>query len=178
MEDFKTLYEQAIEATFSGKLHRMLYDNELTEKPLSKENREAFRNLFQRYKDLRKLGDTEFVDDGLRDRMDASKKDSEMTIEQINAEHQMDIIAKAIAIMAKQDYENMAPPNLNKCVASNDSEKGDEGQKAFTRIMDVIHDTNANLPYICTRCCSELLESTEYCPHCGRFNINFKEEKE
>lgn len=133
MEDFKTLYEQEIEATFSGKLHRMLYDNELTEKPLSKENREAFRNLFQRYKDLRKLGDTEFVDDGLRDRMDASKKDSE---------------------------------------------KSDEGQKAFTRIMDVIHDMNANLPYICPRCCSELWESTEYCPHCGRFNINFKEEKE
>lgn len=136
MEDFKELYEQAIEATFSGKLHRMLYDNELTEKPLSKENRDAFRNLFQRYKDLRKLGDTEFVEDGLRDRMYA----------------------------------------LNRCRASNDSEKGDEGQKAFTRIMDVTHDITANLPYICTSCCSELWESTEYCPHCGRRNTDFKEE--
>lgn len=180
MEDFKELYEQAIEATFSGKLHRMLYDNELTEKPLSKENRDAFRNLFQRYKDLRKLGDTEFVEDGLRDRMDASKNDSEMTIEQINAEYQMDVIAKAIAIaiMAKQDYENMAAPNLNKCVASNDSEKGDEGPTPFTKIMDTIHDTNANRPYICARCCSELWEATKYCPHCGRRNTNFKEEKE
>lgn len=42
MEYFKDLYEQAIEATFSGKLHRMLYENALTTEPLSKENRDAF----------------------------------------------------------------------------------------------------------------------------------------
>ena len=178
MDNFKELYEQAIEATFSGKLNRMLYENELTTEPLSKENRDAFRNLFQRYKDLRKLGDAEFVEDERRDRMDASKKDSEMTIEQINTEHQMDIIAKAIAIMAKQDYENMDALNLNKCRTSDDSEKGDEGHTTFTKIMDTIHDTNANRPYICARCCSELWEATKYCPHCGRLNINFKEDKE
>lgn len=135
MEDFKELYEQAIEATFSGKLHRMLYDNELTTEPLSKENREAFRNLFQRYKDLRKLGDVEFVEVGLRDRMDAinkcgasddSKKDSEMTIENINADRQMNIIAKAIAMTTKPDYGNTNALNLNKCGASTDSEKQDE----------------------------------------------------
>lgn len=71
MEYFKDLYEQVIESTFSGKLNRMLYENELTEKPLSSENVDAFRNLFQRYKDLRKLGDEEFVEVGFRDRMDA-----------------------------------------------------------------------------------------------------------
>lgn len=71
MEEFKTLYEQAIEATFSEKLHIMLYENELTDKPLSMENVEAFRSLHQRYKDLRKLGDAEFVETGLRDRMAA-----------------------------------------------------------------------------------------------------------
>lgn len=69
MEYFKDLYEQAIEATFSGKLHRMLYENELTEKPLSSEDVEAFRNLFRRYTDLRNFGDKEFVEVGFRDRM-------------------------------------------------------------------------------------------------------------
>lgn len=95
-----------------------------------------FRNLFQRYKDLRKLGDAEFVEVGFRDRMDA----------------------------------------INECRTSNDNEKCTEGQKTFTRIMDIIHDTNADLPYICASCCSELWESTKYCPHCGRLNIEYKEE--
>lgn len=137
MEYFKDLYEQAIEATFSGKLHRMLYENELTEKPLSSENVEAFRNLFRRYTDLRKLGDKEFVEVGFRDRMYA----------------------------------------LNERKASDDGQNDIEAASIqFTKIMDVIHDMNADLPYICTRCCSELWESTKYCPHCGRLNIEFKEE--
>lgn len=137
MKDFKELYEQAIEATFSGELHKILYDGELTNEPLSVENVEAFRSLFQRYTNLRNLGNAEFVEVGPRDRM-----------------------------VATNEYR-----------ASNDNEKCTEGQKTFTRIMDVIHDTSADLPYICTSCCSELWESTKYCPHCGRLNIDFKEDK-
>lgn len=60
MKDFKELYEQAIEATFLGELHKMIYDGELTNEPLSVENVETFRSLYQRYTNLRNLGNAEF----------------------------------------------------------------------------------------------------------------------
>jgi len=46
----------------------------------------------------------------------------------------------------------------------------------FTEIVNVTSDLNADLPYKCARCCSDLWDFTKYCPHCGRLNVNFKEE--
>jgi len=60
MKDFKELYEQAIEETFSGELHKILYENELTSESLTTDHVEALRNLFHRYTNLRNLGDAVF----------------------------------------------------------------------------------------------------------------------
>lgn len=176
MKDFKELYEQAIEATFSGELHKILYENELTSESLTTDHVVTLRNLFQRYTNLRNLGNAEFVEVGLRDRMDAlnecrasndcnkydaSQKDSEMTIEQINADRQMNIIAKAIAMMTEPDYENMNAFNLNKC------------EESTTHIIEHVDEPDM---FECCACGADLKEFTKYCPHCGRLNIECKED--
>lgn len=121
MRDFKELYEDALETAFSGKLRGMIYNRELMNEALTVNDIEAFRSLYQRYTNLRNLGNAEFVD--------VDQKGSEETITK------------------------------------------------FTEIVNVTSDLNADLPYKCARCCSELWDFTKYCPHCGRLNINFKEEK-
>lgn len=60
MRDFKALYEDAIEVAFSGKLRGMIYNRELMNEALTVNDIEAFRSLYQRYTNLRNLGNAEF----------------------------------------------------------------------------------------------------------------------
>lgn len=114
MKDFKELYDQAIEATFSGELHKILYENELTNESLTTDHVEALRNLFHRYINLRNLGDAEF--------------------------HEFETGVKLVA--ATHIIEHVDEPDMFECCA----------------------------------CGADLKEFTKYCPHCGRLNIEFKEE--
>lgn len=116
MKDFKELYEQSVEATFLCELHKILYDNELTNESLTTDHVEAFRNLFQRYINLRNLGDAVF-----------------------------------------HEFETGIKP------------------AATTHIIE-----HVDLPdmFECCACGSDLKDFTRYCPNCGRFNIDFEEEKE
>lgn len=114
MKDFKELYEQAIEATFSGELHKILYENELVSESLTTDHVEAFRNLFYRYTSLRNLGDAVF-----------------------------------------QEFETGAK------------------SVAITHIIDHVDEPDM---FECCACGADLKEFTKYCPHCGRLNIEFKEE--
>lgn len=114
MKDFKELYEQAIEATFSGELHKILYENELVSESLTTDHVEALRNLFHRYINLRNIGDAEF--------------------------HEFETGTKPVAIT--HIIEHVDEPDMFECCA----------------------------------CGADLKEFTKYCPHCGRFNIEFEEE--
>ena len=112
MKDFKELYEQAIEATFSGELNKLIHNNELTNGAIPVEE---FRRLFRLYTKLRNLGNAEF--------------------------HEFETGIKPIAIT--HIIEHVDEPDMFECCA----------------------------------CGADLKEFTKYCPHCGRLNIDFKEEK-
>jgi len=114
MKDFKELYEQAIEVGFSGKLRGLIYNRELVNEAITSNDVEALRNLFQRYINLRNLGDAVFQE------FETGTKPAEIT------------------------YFN---------------ERVDEAGM-----------------FECRACGADLKEFTKYCPHCGRLNIDFKEE--
>ena len=114
MKDFKELYEQSVETTFLCEIHKILYDNELTNESLTTDHVEAFRNLFHRYTNLRNLGNAEF--------------------------HEFETGTKPVEIT--HIIEHVDEPDMFECCA----------------------------------CGADLKEFTKFCPHCGRLNIDFKEE--
>lgn len=114
MKDFKELYEDAIETTFSGKLRGTIYNRELMNEAITVNDVEALRSLYQRYINLRNLGEAEF-----------------------------------------RAFETGTKP------------------VTITHIIEHVDEPDM---YECCACGADLKEFTKYCPHCGRLNIDFKEE--